>query len=235
MGMGPSGKTSPDVLSLAHRGLDLFAVRYVLVREDSSLVTELEQQSDRWQRIENLHYYESDPDTHYVLLRNRRALPRAWCAPQVLEIHSGEALEAIRTGRLPDGSDFDPSRTVMIEPDVSDTAAIRSSDREGGVVVADARNHRYAVNASARCMVVFSEVYYPWWRATIDGEPAEPLRVNYAMTGIVVPPGSHIIHLSIKPISIWIGATVTGFSVLVWTLLLTSIGRRRHDQPREGR
>ena len=236
MGMGPSGKTSPDVLSLAHRGIDLFAVRYVLVREDAPLVSELEQHSDRWQRIENLHYYESDPDTYYVLLRNRRALPRAWCAPQVLEIHSGEALDAIRTGRLPDGSDFDPSRTAMVEPDVSGTAAIQSSDRQSGVVVADARNHRYAVNASARCMMVLSEVYYPWWRATIDGEPAEPLRVNYAMTAIAVPPGSHIVRLFIRPISVWIGATVTGAGVLVWTLLLTSIGfRRRHDQARERR
>jgi hypothetical protein len=229
MGMGPSGKTSPDVLSMAHRGIDLFAVRYVLVREDSSLAGELEQQSDRWQRIESLHYYESDPDTYYVLLRNRRALPRAWCAAHVLEIHSVEALEAIRTGRLPDGSDFDPSRTVLVEPDVVGRSDVRSGVRQGGVVVADARERRYAVNASAPCMLVLSEVYYPWWRATIDAEPAEPVRVNYAMTGVAVPPGSHVIRLSMRPISVWIGATVTGVGLLVWTLLV--IGWLRIPRP----
>lgn len=226
MGMGPSGKTSPDVLSMAHRGIDLFAVRYVLVREDTSLVGELEQHSDRWERIGNLHYYESDPDTYYVLLRNRRALPHAWCAPEVLEIRSVEALEAIRTGRLPDSSDFDPSRTVMVESDIFATSDVRSSDRQGGVVTADAAERRYAVNASAPCMLVLSEVYYPWWRATIDGAPAEPVRVNYAMTGVAVPPGSHTVRLSIRPISVWIGATVTGVALLVWTLIVVSIARQ---------
>jgi hypothetical protein len=220
MEMGPSGKTEPDVLSMAHRGIDLFAVRYVLVRENSSLASELEQQSDRWQRIENLHYYENDPDTYYVLLRNRRALSRAWCVPQVLQIDSVEALKAIRTGRLPDNTAFDPFRTVMVEPDVSGRPNLRTSDGAVGMVVADTRHRRYAVNASAPCMLVLSEVYYPWWRASIDGEPAELLRVNYAMTGIAVPQGSHIIRLSIRPISVWVGATIAAAGLLVWTLLV---------------
>lgn len=79
-------------------------------------------------------------------------------------------------------------------------------------------------------MLVLSDVYYPWWRATIDYQPAEPVRVNYAMTGIVVPAGSHTVRLSIRPTSVWVGAMVTGVGLLVWTLLLVCCGglRRRH-------
>jgi hypothetical protein len=220
MGMGPSGATAPDVLSSAQRGIDLFAVRYVLVREDSSLASALEQQPERWQRIENLHYYETDPDTYYTLWRNHRAMPRAWCVPQVLEIDSGDALKAIRTGRLSGYGDFDPSRTAMIDPGVFASSDGRSSNEAGGVVMADAGEYRYTVNASAPCMLVLSEVYYPWWRASIDGESAEPVRVNYAMTGIAVPRGSHLIRLSMRPISIWIGAGVAGIGLLVWMFLV---------------
>jgi hypothetical protein len=227
MGMGPSGATAPDVLSTAHRGIDLFAVGYVLVPEDSQLSGELTQQPDRWQRLENLHYYDSDPDTYYVLLRNQRALPRASCVPQVLQAESAEALKTIRTGRLADGSDFDPSRTVMMEPDVFARSHFRSTDEAGGAVVDDAGERQYTVNARASCMLVLSEVFYPWWRASIDGEPAEPVRVNYAMTGIAIPPGSHIIRLSIRPVSVWIGATLAGIGLLVWTVLVIHVLRVR--------
>ena len=220
MGMGASGATAPDVLSTAHRGIDLFSVRYVLVPEDSPLAGELAQQSDRWQRIENLHYYESDPDTYYVLLRNRRALPRASCVPQVIQTASVEALNAIRTGRFADGRDFDPSHTVMLEHDVFARSPLRSTDEAGSAVVVDAAERRYTVDASAPCMLVLGEVFYPWWRASIDGQPAEPVRVNYAMTGIAIPPGTHIIRLFIRPVSVWIGATVAGVALLVWSFLV---------------
>jgi uncharacterized membrane protein YfhO len=69
-------------------------------------------------------------------------------------------------------------------------------------------------------MLVLSEVYYPWWRASIDGEPVEVVRVNHAMVGVAMPRGSHVVRLSIEPTSVWIGGAITGAGVVVWSFLV---------------
>jgi uncharacterized membrane protein YfhO len=49
----------------------------------------------------------------------------------------------------------------------------------------------YDVTASDKGLVVFSEIYYPeGWTATIDGKPADIVRVNYLLRGLEVPGGS---------------------------------------------
>lgn len=52
-------------------------------------------------------------------------------------------------------------------------------------------------------LAVFSEVYYPHgWTATIDGAPAEILRVNYTFRGLVVPAGEHEVVFDFHPESL---------------------------------
>ena len=55
----------------------------------------------------------------------------------------------------------------------------------------------YKVSAPAKGLLVFSEIHYPeGWQLTIDGEPAELLRVNYALRGAVVPAGEHTLEMA---------------------------------------
>ncbi|MGP1467442.1 MAG: YfhO family protein [Porphyromonadaceae bacterium] len=64
-------------------------------------------------------------------------------------------------------------------------------------------NHlTYDVKSSTGGIVVFSEVYYPGWTATIDGNPAEVGRVDYVLRGIQIPAGSHKVEMMFYPKSV---------------------------------
>ena len=60
----------------------------------------------------------------------------------------------------------------------------------------------YDVVSGKGGVVVFSEVYYPGWTATVDGEPAELGRVNYILRALNVKPGNHKVVLSFFPKSL---------------------------------
>ena len=228
LGMGGPGDVYPETLSAAHRGLDLFSIRYVLVREGSPLAEDVRRQTDRWSALEDLHYYENDPDTHYTLFKNARALPRAWCVPAVDRVTPGEALAAIRAGHLPAGrGEFDPVRVALVEPGVLAGWQGRApSSGPSDVIAQFDRQNRYLVSTSEPCVLVLGEVYYPWWRASVDGEDVEIARVNHTMIGVPVPPGAHVIRLRLEPTSVWWGGAVTAISLLAWAAVLV-LPRRR--------
>ena len=71
-------------------------------------------------------------------------------------------------------------------------------------------------------VVVFSEIYYPGWTATVDGEPAELGRVNYILRALNVKPGKHDIVLTFKPQSVKTTETIAYVSYVI--LLLAVLG-----------
>jgi hypothetical protein len=125
-------------------------------------------------------------------------------------------------GRLPDGGDFDASRYALVEPGALRGWKAGTADASAEIVVDHTRS-RYLVDSGTSCLLVLSEVYYPWWRVSIDDRPAELVRVNYTMIGVVVPPGSHVVRLWIEPASLWIGGAITGTSLLLWSALVLPV------------
>ena len=79
----------------------------------------------------------------------------------------------------------------------------------------------YEVNSGKGGVVVFSEIYYPGWTATIDGEPAELGRVDYILRALNVKPGKHEVVLSFFPKSVDATETVAyaAYAVLLIVLL----------------
>lgn len=80
----------------------------------------------------------------------------------------------------------------------------------------------YDVKSGKGGVIVFSEVYYPGWTATVDGEPAELGRVNYILRALNVKPGAHKIELSFSPKSVSTTETIAyiAFAILVMAVLL---------------
>jgi uncharacterized membrane protein YfhO len=57
----------------------------------------------------------------------------------------------------------------------------------------------YDVESNGSGVLVFSEIYYPGWTATIDGNPVEVGRVNYVLRAISYPGGKHKVVLEFRP------------------------------------
>ena len=86
---------------------------------------------------------------------------------------------------------------------------------------------KYEVKSEKGGVVVFSEIYYPGWTATVDGKEVELGRVNYILRALRVEGGNHQVELAFFPRSITITETIAycSYGVLI-LLLLLAIGMK---------
>ena len=78
----------------------------------------------------------------------------------------------------------------------------------------------YDIHSSKGGIVVFSEIYYPGWTATVDGMPVEVGRVDYVLRAINVKAGQHKVVLTFKPQSVRDTETV---AYIAFTLLIIAV------------
>lgn len=88
----------------------------------------------------------------------------------------------------------------------------------------------YKVRSGQGGVVVFSEVYYPGWTATIDGQEAELGRVNYVLRALKVEPGEHEVVLSFFPKSVDRTETVAYVSLGILLLLIVMVAVLEYRQ-----
>lgn len=81
---------------------------------------------------------------------------------------------------------------------------------------------KYDVKSGKGGIIVFSEVYYPGWTATVDGQNVELGRVNYVLRALNVKAGEHKVELKFFPTSVNTTESIAyaSFGVLVLVVLL---------------
>ena len=75
---------------------------------------------------------------------------------------------------------------------------------------------RLQANIKKPCLLVLTEVWYPGWKARVDGKPAPVYRVNYLQRGVWLDQGSHRVELFFQPSAWRRGAIV---SLVSWLLV----------------
>ena len=80
----------------------------------------------------------------------------------------------------------------------------------------------YNVTSKNGGIIVFSEIYYPGWTATVDGVQAELGRANYILRALNVKPGKHEVVLDFHPASLrkTEGIAYASYGVLAFILAL---------------
>jgi len=68
---------------------------------------------------------------------------------------------------------------------------------------------------------VFSEVFYArGWKAWVDDREVPIIRTNYALRGLSIPPGRHIIRFVFHPLSYYVGRQVQWMATILQLLLV---------------
>jgi uncharacterized membrane protein YfhO len=76
------------------------------------------------------------------------------------------------------------------------------------------------VTTSSNTALVLSQMWFPGWKATVDGEEVPVLRADGALTGILLRAGSHDVRFVFRPLSFTIGAVITILTALVIVALI---------------
>lgn len=174
---------------------------------------------DRWKLVAQARYVD--------IYENARVLPRAWLASEARVLDEGAMLQVIRTGLLPDGSKWDPLRTALVESEPASTLNGSAQDGRAGITRYEPNRVNLQTHSSGNSILVLSENDYPGWQVYVDGQSADPVRVNYAQRGVVVPAGSHQVSFVYRPWSV-----MGGFLVSLLTaggLILLARRRRSAD------
>jgi len=153
------------------------------------------------------------------------ALPRAWVVPQVEVVDAGATLARIHE------SDFDPRAIALVESALICGGTVAGSPGQIEMV-RDEGNRIEAQVRGGGGLLVFSEVYYPGWRATVDGSPAQLVRADYVLRALCVPAGEHRIEMVYDPSSLKVGLAITGLMLAsisglsLWSLRLRGEHKR---------
>ena len=193
-------------------------------------------------------------DNMQIPVENPAAMGNAWFVDDVVEVtNANEEIEYLDkvsprrvaivgkdfAGKLPStgspstcsgtGTEFKSSRVQGVEED-SLRSVVQTSLTSDEV--------KYSVNSKNGGVVVFSEIYYPGWEATIDGTPADIVRADYVLRAMNVPAGNHEIVMQFRPKSVATTETIAYicFALLIISLLLAIVkGARGSRDSRSSR
>ena len=130
-------------------------------------------------------------------LPNPHALGNAWFVKNVQYVgNANEEIEAIHG--------LDPSETAVVDKRFEGVVKPMASDAESTVrlVAYEPNRLKYEVNSNTGGTIVFSEIYYPGWRSSIDGQEVPHGRANYILRAMNVPAGQHEVEFSFDPVSL---------------------------------
>ena len=161
-------------------------------------------------------------DDRVKVLENREALPRAWIVHEARRVGPGEALPLLAAGTV------DPRRTALLELEPPPLAPSADPSAERAAIVSYAPDRmRLRVRSDAPGLLMLSEIYYPAWQASVDGEPVPLFVADHALRAVPVPAGEHTVELRYESAALRASLMLSlAFSVALASLAATAGWRR---------
>jgi hypothetical protein len=147
------------------------------------------------------------------------ALPRAWVVSQIEVMDEAAMLTRVHE------PDFDPRTTALLDAPVECIGTTTNPEDQVEIVRYEGNRIEAQVQGGGG-LLIFSDVEYPGWRATVDDNPAQLLRADYLLRALCVPAGEHRVVLVYDPPLLKWGLAITGLT-LSWIVGVVVWGARR--------
>ena len=161
------------------------------------------------------------------LWENRHTFPRAFV------VYAAEPVaDDAAAARAVASPAWNPARTAIVEADVGlppPVGAAVAPTQPTQLVRQGPTELLLEVPATRPGLLVVAEPWYPGWRVTVDGKPAATLRVDYALRGVRIDPGRHIVawELTCPPLAAGGAITIVALVAAAALNLLAARRRRR--------
>ena len=151
-------------------------------------------------------------------LRNPYAQGQAWFVDEVKYVdNANEELDALGREDL---------RKVAVAgrefADVLGKTAMQDSSSFARVTSYAPNSLSYDVYSKNGGVLVFSEIYYKGWTATVDGQPVEIGRVNYVLRAINIKGGNHKVVLEFKPDTVKTTETIAYTALILLVIAIVA-------------
>ena len=166
-----------------------------------------------------------------IPIENNMAFGNAWFVDKMQTVNNAnEEIAALHV--------VNPRHTAVVDKQFADIVKAPATLADSTCTITQTRltcnEVDYDVDSKNGGLVVFSEIYYPGWTATIDGKEAPIGRANYILRCMNVPAGKHTIHMEFRPQTVEQTETIANISfyILIVILILAILfGRRRRPTP----
>lgn len=151
-------------------------------------------------------------------LLNPHALGNAWFVDDVQYVdNANEEIEAIHG--------LDPLETAVVDKRFVEVIKPVAADSAASIqlVTYEPNYLKYEVDSKNGGTVVFSEIYYPGWRSSIDGQEVSHGRANYILRAMNVPAGKHVIEFSFDPLSLHVTEKIAFIALGILALVVLGV------------
>ncbi|HEY1542886.1 MAG TPA: glycosyltransferase family 39 protein [Xanthobacteraceae bacterium] len=128
------------------------------------------------------------------IYENPRALPR------VMVLGDWQLTDFNRLYKTGWPAAVDPRQTLLLDR-TPKRASVSMRRRPGTARILRYANAEVdvAVDAPDGGFLLLTDVWHPWWRATLDGKPVDVLRADAIFRAVALPPGAHEVRFTFAP------------------------------------
>lgn len=162
--------------------------------------------------------------------KNKKALPRAFIARDYKVVKDDKSVLATLATR-----NFPLRDTVLLTE--RPTLNLKLSGKEASadsveIVRYSPDQLEIQVEAGSDGILVLNEVYYPGWKAYVDGNEVPVMKADYLLRAISLESGSHKVLFSFEPVKLKVGALL---SLLAFFVIVPFFVWQLRKEPKAGR
>jgi hypothetical protein len=140
-----------------------------------------------------------------------------------------DVVRTIRRGQLMDGEPFNPQKVALLsnggmkaEGFVAPAKELKVENFSGTAKVVALENTSVKIESESSTdgFLVLSDLFYPGWKATVDGQPQEIVRSDYVLRGLPLKPGKHAVEFRYEPTYLLSGGCIS----ILGLLMLLGVG-----------